>query len=391
MSIIRREQLVTPLSASYAATASIATSASYAENTGVSIDTGSLVTTSSFNAYTASINSFTSSINTFTASYSTGSFTGSFTGSLLGTSSWAISTSYYQETDPVFISKSASLATTGSNTFIGNQTITGSLLLSGSSLIVSSSILQMPNNIIINSTTRRLNSGSILSVDWGNRSLHNDSNVSTVDWNSSYLLNSLGTTVDWGNYGLVDSIGNYSLEWGSRVLNTSNGIAALDWVNDYVNYSDTYLYRFHDITSQDALVSSVQYTGETISAAVSSSAAQYQLVALSGSYWLPVSQTTDTSTKMLGIALGVNMSPTRGVVLLEGDISFDGTDGPSIQGTTTDTQGLPVYIRLGVVEGRMSIIPPSSGYVRIVGHVYYNNGTGYIFKFKPSNDWYKLS
>ena len=99
MSIIRREQLVTPLSASYAATASIATSASYAatasyaENAGVSINTGSFVTTSSFNAYTASINSFTSSINAFTASYNTGSFTGSFTGSLLGTSSWAVSAS----------------------------------------------------------------------------------------------------------------------------------------------------------------------------------------------------------------------------------------------------------------------------------------------------------
>ncbi len=75
---------------------------------GGSVNTGSLVTTSSFNAYTASINSFTSSINIFTASYSTGSFTGSFIGSLIGTSSWAvsasqaISASFYQETDPIF-------------------------------------------------------------------------------------------------------------------------------------------------------------------------------------------------------------------------------------------------------------------------------------------------
>jgi len=60
---------------------------------GGSVNTGSLVTTSSFNAYTASINSFTSSINTFTASYNTGSFTGSFTGNIIGTSSWAVSAS----------------------------------------------------------------------------------------------------------------------------------------------------------------------------------------------------------------------------------------------------------------------------------------------------------
>ncbi len=250
----------------------------------------------------------------------------------------------------------------------------------------------MPNNIIINSTTRRLNSGSTLSVDWGNRSLHNNSNVGTINWNSSYLLNSLGITVDWGNYGLVDNVGNYSLGWSGRILNTSNGIAALDWYNDYVNSSDTYLYRFHSTDSQDALVSSVQYTGETISAAVSSSAGQYQLVALSGSYWLPVSQTTDTSTKMLGIALSVNTNPTKGIVLLEGDISFDGTDGPNIHpGLTASDNGKPVYIRNNGVDGDMSIVPPGNGYIRIVGHVYYNNGTGYIFKFKPSNDWYKLS
>ena len=51
-------------SSSYAETASFATTASYALNAG--IDTGSLVSTASFNA--------------FTASYATGSFTGSFAG-----------------------------------------------------------------------------------------------------------------------------------------------------------------------------------------------------------------------------------------------------------------------------------------------------------------------
>jgi len=95
------------------------------------IDTGSLVTTSSFNA-------FTSSINNFTASYNTGSFSGSFTGSLNGTAATA---SYYQETDPVFVAKSASLATTGSNIFIGNQTVTGSLFTTGSNTLVGNTIL----------------------------------------------------------------------------------------------------------------------------------------------------------------------------------------------------------------------------------------------------------
>ena len=70
----------------------------------------------------------------FTASYNTGSFTGSFSGSFYGTASWAqsasqaLTASHYQETDPIFVTKSASFATTGSNTFIGNQTITGSII-----------------------------------------------------------------------------------------------------------------------------------------------------------------------------------------------------------------------------------------------------------------------
>jgi len=71
------------ISASYAVTASYALTGG---SGGGTVDTGSLVTTSSFNA-------FTSSINTFTSSYNTGSFSGSFTGELIGTASWAQSSS----------------------------------------------------------------------------------------------------------------------------------------------------------------------------------------------------------------------------------------------------------------------------------------------------------
>lgn len=74
------------ISSSFATTASFAISASWAPTQ--NIDTGSLVTTSSFNA--------------FTSSYNTGSFTGSFTGSLFGTSSFAQTASYA----PNYIEKS---------------------------------------------------------------------------------------------------------------------------------------------------------------------------------------------------------------------------------------------------------------------------------------------
>jgi len=156
MSIIRKEQLTNPLSASYALTAS------YAENASTtSVNTGSLLTTASVNlntitftkgngstfpitvntgsggtvdtsglVTTSSFNAFTSSINTFTSSYNTGSFSGSFTGSLNGTASWA---EYVVNGGNI---NTSTFATTGSNTFVGNQTISGSSTTFSSSLFI---------------------------------------------------------------------------------------------------------------------------------------------------------------------------------------------------------------------------------------------------------------
>jgi hypothetical protein len=89
---------------------------------GGSFNTSSLVTTSSFNTYTASI-------NTFTSSYSTGSFTGSFTGSLRGTSSISISSSFSTTAsyiNPTFISASA--AASGFSVNTGSFLITASVI-----------------------------------------------------------------------------------------------------------------------------------------------------------------------------------------------------------------------------------------------------------------------
>jgi hypothetical protein len=62
-------------------------------------------------------------------------------------STYATTASYYAETDPVFVAKSASLATTGSNTFRGNQTVTGSLFTSGSNTLTGNTTLSGSINI----------------------------------------------------------------------------------------------------------------------------------------------------------------------------------------------------------------------------------------------------
>jgi len=131
-------------------TGSLLGTASYSNDAGTldGLDSTVFTLTSSFNAQTASFTAFTSSINSFSASVLT--FTGSAatrlsaleaaTASLYtATSSFsgrvgaleAATSSLYSYTSSLN-NKTASFATTGSNTFIGTQTISGSILQSGS-------------------------------------------------------------------------------------------------------------------------------------------------------------------------------------------------------------------------------------------------------------------
>jgi len=160
-------------SASYATTASYsdyATSASYAQTSSYALqaESASYSLTASYIkiAQTASyvLNAVSSSYAT-TASYSNTSISASYA----ITSSFTTTASYYRETDPVFVAKSASLATTGSNIFIGNQTVTGSLFTTGSNTLIGTTTLtgsfnitgsttQIGNNNLLGNTTL---SGSI--------------------------------------------------------------------------------------------------------------------------------------------------------------------------------------------------------------------------------------
>ena len=98
-------------------------------NIGPAIFSGSVTSTAGFTGSLAG----TASMAT-TASYSISS-SYALSSSLAVSSSYALTASYFVETDPIFVSKSGSLATTGSNIFKGNQTISGSVFInSGSSL-----------------------------------------------------------------------------------------------------------------------------------------------------------------------------------------------------------------------------------------------------------------
>jgi len=169
------------------------------------------INTSSLN--TGQLLTYSSSVwvntNQLTGSYGlTGSLSftnGGITGSLFGTATTA---SYYKETDPIFTAKSASLATTGSNIFIGDQTVSGGLFV---------------YNTVTNNN----------SLDTLNRILISSDGVNGIDWGGRQLIGGSGfETVKWDEYALADSSRNNSVEWESRILYANDGTTAhLDWSN----------------------------------------------------------------------------------------------------------------------------------------------------------------
>jgi hypothetical protein len=201
----------------------------------------------------------------------------------------------------------------------------------------------------------------------------------------------------------TDGLGGISITGGlaiPNVLSTGNyqlldsSDVSLNWRGSIAQHIDTIYYfsKKISLTSQRYLAgytidnSVPNYEGEIVEATFNS-VSNYQLVFLdTDGDWKPVDQSSDTSTKMLGIALPGDY------VLLEGNIvAHDGTgaNGPRVDNVD---HGLPVYIQDGTATGQMDTTLPttSTTYIRRLGHCYYNS-TDYskywIFKFRPSNDW----
>ena len=302
----------------------------------------------------------------------------SFTGSLQGTASFASTASFV-------------------NSLNQSVTITGSLLVSNS--IDSNNKYLIANNGIASvhwNNYRLYNSDNNLVVHWGTGDLYSGSFVSSsVSWTNRLLRDSVGITkVDWENNHLTDSSAINSVDWNGRILYDTDEIESIDWQNRTItsplgrqafNYStdDRSTSEIHHAQemrrAQLDLFSdtSLNFSGQSIQASIDGTSNPGELVYLhTDGIWYPVDQTGTESSKMLGINLD-------GSVLLEGDIVVK----VEIQ---DPGYGLPVYIRQGATTLSTNI--PVSGYVRVVGHCYHVNGSGngWIVKFKPSNDWFRI-
>jgi len=188
------------------------------------------------------------------------------------------------------------------------------------------------------------------------------------------------TSVDWENRELLDSTGASSITWDARRLATPNGNMAFRYATDYIGESIIYNQHTIGTNEQESFsTSSLTYSGQAIGATVDVTPTAGDLVYLNtDGIWYVVDQATNTSTKLLGINIdGSN-------VLLEGDITLSNVTSPD--------HGLPLYIR--EANGRaLTSVAPTSGYVRVIGHCYYQNtntSTNWVVKFRPANDWYKI-
>ncbi len=109
----------------------------------------------------------------------------------------AATASYYNEIDPLFTSKSSSLATTGSNIFVGNQTTTGSVTISGSVLVTGSMIVNgnLTTNNFSNAGNFSAVNGSIIFDGAGFNGVNNIGGSTNIFSNTSQ-----GITFSRGSY-----------------------------------------------------------------------------------------------------------------------------------------------------------------------------------------------
>jgi hypothetical protein len=357
--------------------------------------------------------------NIFVASGNTVQITGSLqvtagiTGSLLGTAATA---SY------VLNAVSSSFAATASfvNRLNQNVIVTGSVNVSGSVTATSftgslrghvfTSSINTEQYLLMASTGQAINwnnrnlldSTSNISVSWGDRRLVNSSGFTTANWQSGILSdNSANTSVDWIGRDLKDTSGVTSVNYSNRALynNAGGNILTFSTKNNLTGYGAISTVLNGDFLGATEDTQSINYyAGELYISDYAVPAVVYgELLYLdhSTAEWTYIDQTTNSCTRYLGIDLdGKDGVLTEGYILMTDNADPFHNSMPRIENPLI---GMPVYIREGA-EGSYNSYTcniPSSGYVRVIGHVMYRAGrsgfeTKYMIKFRPSNDWYEI-
>jgi hypothetical protein len=242
-------------------------------------------------------------------------------------------------------------------------------------------------------------------VLWNTRELYNSAGTVVVNWENQVASDPTAIqSINWDTRELFDAAGNTSINWTSRQLydasntliisydpaNTQQRTEQYSYHNYYTvngNQGESFIYWAFNNAALNVAGETLGY-GANIDPAI----LKGELCSLGeDGIWNITDQTNVSSSAMLGICVEPG---NKCVMLTEGTITVvtasGYTDIPFVEGTSF--HGKPVYIRSGSLGG-LTTIKPTSGYVRIVGHMYYNSATYtdyWLMKFRPSNDWYQI-
>ena len=261
---------------------------------------------------------------------------------------------------PYISVNTSSIATTGSNTFIGNQIISGSVTISGSlnatsSNALSSSYALSASNAITASYALNVTdpfpysgsaviSGSLLvqydpsggllqGIDTNTTTLYDGNNASKVEWGSGRLKDTTNIkSVDWENRQLWSgSFPDLSVDWGARQLWDENGDGlALEWINTGTS-NGVRLYG----TSSYAITSSYAQNAQTASFVTTAQTASYVLQAVSSSLASTASYviTAQTASFVNTVQTASYVNPLNQNVIITGSLVVSGS------GTTIELYG----------------------------------------------------
>lgn len=157
--------------------------------------------------------------------------------------------------------------------------------------------------------------------------------------------------------------------------------------SQFYTYTDQLNYRSLSTAYITDFASNEKFAGDVLEGSVT--ATTYDLVYLDTTdSWLAIDQTDSAkATRMLGIYDSTNVFIEGYVVVGENGVV---SNVPLIAGTLTP--GAPVYIKESATSAPfLDTTVPTSGVVRILGHLIRNEGSGYWFmKFRPDHTWVKI-
>jgi hypothetical protein len=331
---------------SFAVSASFAATASYALNAGgATIDTGSLVTTSSFNAYTASINSYTSSLNAATSSFVRNAQTASMS---------VLSASYADNAGNAVTSLNTTLA---QDTFQWNKG-------------------GVANNITINNVANATSAGSATSASFAD-----NANNALSATSASYALTA-----------------SYAMNGGGGAAFPYTGDAVISGslqINSSVSASNVITNQFDIFTASLAITNVVSCTYDEYLTVSGSTGAQYTLYIVSDGPIPPLPTTTTTTTTTTSTTTTTTTNPIPGTPFVyinpddsasypgSGttvyDLSGNGNNGTLINGVTFNSSGTPDYFDLDGTNDWIGYtdIGDTYGDFTALNWVYFDSLTGF--------------